>query len=178
MLRIIKSTISCITLAIALVSVPVVATAQPVPPQIFTAKRIFISNFGEEGSLFPGAYEDQTYNQFYRDMKSNLGGKYQLVTAPADADLVFEIHFIAPTASVSSGSAGSVQDPQFRLIIRDIKTRVVLWALTEHVRPADSHADHDKKFNQAMTNLVKRIKDLRSSACQTTGATAFGCKYD
>ena len=35
------------------------------------------------------------YNEFYEHMKS--WGKYQLVQAPADADLVFEIRFVTFT---------------------------------------------------------------------------------
>jgi len=70
----------------------------PVPPQIARAKRVFISNGGQEtGRLedFSGR-QDRCYNQFYSALKS--WGRYALAGGPSDADLVMEIKFANPPA--------------------------------------------------------------------------------
>ena len=65
----------------------------PVPSQIAAAKKVVISNAGND---IPSAYfldwlgnPDRTYNQFYSACKS--WGRFELVPSPSDADLVFEI---------------------------------------------------------------------------------------
>lgn len=69
--------------------------------QIASGKKVFVSNAGLDVvslTLFRKAGDpDQPYNDFYAAMKN--GGHYELVTTPADADLVFEIRFTAPIAS-------------------------------------------------------------------------------
>lgn len=163
--------------AIALASTPVLSAQEseavklkqavlpqaPVPAQIIAAKKIFISNAESEDALFPGMFSggpDRPYNQFYAAMKT--WGRYELVSAPAEADLVFEIRFVAPigAVSVTNGSGGSSHDPQFKLAILDTKTHFSLWSLTEHVHSAFLHSTHDKNFDQALTNLVDDVKVL------------------
>jgi hypothetical protein len=68
----------------------------PIPVQIIAARKVFISNAGQES--VPGAFSgepDRTYNQFYGAIKN--WGQYELVSAPADADLVLEISFTIPS---------------------------------------------------------------------------------
>ncbi len=67
----------------------------PVPAQIAAAQKVFISNAGGasletviDETVFNGG-PDRPYNQFYAAMKS--WGRYEVVSTPADADLVFEI---------------------------------------------------------------------------------------
>lgn len=67
----------------------------PVPVQIATAQRAFVSNAGGESfenvidqTVFDGG-PDRPYNQFYAAMKN--WGRYNLVSSPADADVVFEV---------------------------------------------------------------------------------------
>ncbi len=64
----------------------------PIPPQIGAARKVFISNAGGESfemilqqTVFDGG-PDRPYNQFYAAMKD--WGRYELVPAPANADLV------------------------------------------------------------------------------------------
>ena len=87
-------------------------------------------------------------------------GRYELVAAPADADLILELHFAAPTGAVdvTNGSGGSAQHPQFRLVIRDVKTNTVLWTFTERLQTASRRAAHDQSFDQAMDKIVDDIK--------------------
>ncbi len=67
----------------------------PIPPQIGTAKKIFISNAGGESfemilqqAVFDGG-PDRPYNQFYAAMKD--WDRYELVSTPANADLAVEV---------------------------------------------------------------------------------------
>jgi hypothetical protein len=75
----------------------------PIPSPILTAKKIFISNASGEVAL-PQGTPDLAYNEFYNPMKN--WGRYELVSSPSEADLVFEMRFtfvIGPTG-VSQGS--------------------------------------------------------------------------
>jgi hypothetical protein len=155
---------------IALLAVPVSWAQQPVDPpiapipeQIVSGRKVFISNASGQG-FAPAGVPDLTYNEFYADIKN--WGRYEIVSVPADADFVFEIRFtsqIRPT-SVLGGQGNSSQDFQFRLVILDPKTRVVLWAFTESVPQAANHSASRKKFDDAMTAIVNDIKKLAGQA--------------
>jgi hypothetical protein len=131
----------------------------PVPAQIFTGKKAFISNASGEGINPPGS-ADLNYNQFYASMKS--WGRYELVAAPADADLVFEIRYERPfgPVNVSSGDGGSRQYPQIRVSILDPKTHILLWAFTEPVVEVKKKATGMQNFQGAMDKLIGDIKTL------------------
>jgi hypothetical protein len=79
----------------------------PLPPQVYLAHKVFISNGGGESFetvfdqlVFNGG-PDRPYNQFYAAMRDWLGSppsnsgmvveKPALVLSPSDADLVLEI---------------------------------------------------------------------------------------
>jgi hypothetical protein len=76
----------------------------PIPSPIFAAKSVFISNATGEVFL-PHGNPDLTYNSFYEAMKS--WGRYQLVSSPSDADLIFEIRF------TFANGPNTFRDPQF-----------------------------------------------------------------
>ncbi len=172
--KIVKRGLVCAALAIAWVAAPGLRAQDkkellpaPLPAQIFTARKIFVSNAGDEtlGEFSGGP--DRAYNQLYTALKG--WGRYELVAVPADAELVFEISFATPILGekVSGGGAGHasvssnpVKDPQFRLAIRDLKTHVLLWTFTEHVQPALLQGNRDKNFDQAMAALVNDIKNV------------------
>jgi hypothetical protein len=96
----------------------------PIPLQITAGKRVFISNATGESNLPPDV-GDTTYNQFYASLKS--WGRYELVSTPADADLVFEIRYeiLFGPVDVMGGSGGSAKFPQIRLSILDPKTHII-----------------------------------------------------
>jgi hypothetical protein len=169
-LKIIKLAAACTLCRIALLAAPVLPAQQPVDPpsapvptQILSGKKVFISNASGQGAA-PSGVPDLTYNEFYADIKN--WGRYEIVSAPADADLVFEIRFTSQigTTTVMSGTGGSGQDFQFRLVILDPKTRTVLWAFTESVPQAASHSASRKKFDDAMAAIVNDVKKLASQA--------------
>ena len=165
-----------LALAASLFSVPVLhaqqakeATPAPVPQQILVAKKVFLANGGLDGTAFEVCRRvgepDQPYNHLYAAMKS--WGRYELVDSPADADLVFEIRFTAP--SVQCGTS-TCYGPQLEVSILDTKTHFKLWTVTEPVEGAFRKATWLKNFSQAMTSLIDNMKHLDSRIKAPEGA--------
>jgi hypothetical protein len=132
---------------------PPAAPPAPLPAQIIAAKKVFISNGGEDQWLDFDPKHDPTltYNEFYADMKS--WGKYELVSSPADADVVFEIR-------LASRDATRDATLQLRLLILDPKTHVALWPLNQVAKSANRDATARKNFDEAMNALVESLKKL------------------
>jgi len=135
--------------------------AAPVPTQIAGAKRAFIFNAGEEtyfqlpkDAMYAGG-PNRTYNQFYAAMKT--WGRYELVFAPADADIVFEIGF-------SDRNQGPIFVSQIRLVALDPKTHVGLWTINKYLEPAGMAKNREKNYNIAMDALMDDLKNLVSPA--------------
>jgi hypothetical protein len=154
-------------LALAILCWTSVASAQqsgspppaPVPPQISAAHKVFISNAGGESFeniiseiVFNGG-ADRPYNQCYAALKS--WGHYDLVSSPADADLVLEVSWVLTDTGLRLPVLG-----QLRLVVIDPRTHVTLWNFTEYVRGAILLSNRDKNFDQAMTTIVNRMKIL------------------
>ena len=172
MRRIIKAIIFFVALTLcAIAAAP--ATAQqskdalpgPLPSQIVTGRKVFISNAGGDSHNLYNGGPDRLYNQFYSGIKN--WARYELVGSPAEADLVFEVSFANPFIGeyVSGGgqtsvSSRSVTDPRFRLVILDPGTRVTLWVFTEHIEPALLQGNRDKNFDQAVNYLVNDLRNV------------------
>jgi hypothetical protein len=142
----------------------------PVPQQVLTAKKIFISNV--PGALFdlPRNGEDDSYrpyNQFYASLKS--WGYYELVSAPADADLILEIALNTRPMIGNAMTQTPVYQVHFDLIVRDPKTQTVLWWFSEPLQGANRVATGEKNYNQAMTNLVNDFKKLTNQQPDSSG---------
>jgi hypothetical protein len=124
----------------------------PVPIQILTGKKVFISN-GVSTAVTD--VPNLPYNEFYGYMKA--WGRYELASTPADADLVFELRF--------------VNDPpgylELRLAIRDPQTHTVLWSFIDSVGGASREAARRKNFDQAMAKLVQEVKVLTAPPAAT-----------
>jgi hypothetical protein len=156
---------------------PKPAPPGPVPTPIIKAKKVFIANAGgdepwDSEAQFSGGPE-RAYDEFYAAMKD--WGRYELVNAPGDADLWFEIAFRAPAlagsaARTSDSLAGRPYDAQFHLTIRDPKTNAVLWAFTEHVQWAVLEGNRDKNFNGGGARIVSDVEGL--AARSAAGASA------
>jgi hypothetical protein len=129
--------------------------AAPIPAQIAAAKKVFVSNLGEASpysnnvASYAGG-PNRAYNQFYDAMKT--WGKYELVSAPAAADLVFEIAF--------QYTAFPAATRELRLLIVDPKTDIPLWGFAEYVEPAGAAKNREKNLNLAMTVLVNDVKKV------------------
>ena len=138
----------------------------PVPAQIVTGRKAFVSNLGADTSLIlPDHYSggpERAYNQFYAALKS--WGRYELVAVPTDADLILALSWVAPIGptDVFQGRGGSVLDPQFRLAIVDPRTQTVLWAFTEHLKAGGG--THDQGFDRAMARIVDDLKKVAAPA--------------
>jgi hypothetical protein len=133
--------------------------AAPVPSQIPAARKVFISNAGGESfeTVFPQTVfsggPDRPYNQCYAAMKE--WGRYELVSTPAEADLVLEVSWALTDTGLRLPVLG-----QLRLIVIDPKTHITLWNFTEYVRGAMLLGNRDKNFDQTMTTIVNRMKVL------------------
>lgn len=143
----------------------------PVPTQIGTARRVFISNMGGECQNFtsPGlsfgagqplhhgqvsAAVPTAYDALYAALQT--WGRFELVLAPADADLVFQIHVACP--SVKEGH------PAIDLQILDPKTRIALWGFNENADPAELQRNRDNNFERALDRLTQDLKELFNRA--------------
>jgi len=138
------------------------APPAPVPPQILTAKKVFIVNGGGDESLFDSPQysggPDRLYNEFYAAIK--LWGRYELVGTPHEADLVFEVRLtiMQPQRSHPLGGDNNPQyDSQFHLVVRDAMTHETLWGLTEHAQTAILQGNRDKNFEQALAGIVAEL---------------------
>jgi len=168
------------TLALAPVSILVVAAQQseadstkqtmappaPVPAPILSSKKVFISYWGNAGvtdDIWPDHYSggpNRAYDQFYAAMKA--WGRYELVSTPADSDLILELQFSDRLpVSVSGGSGGSSAEPRFTLVIKDLKTHVVLWAFFRDLKTWQTRSlTHDQSFDYALGSLVNDMAKL------------------
>lgn len=142
----------------------------PVPVQIVAAQKVFISNAGGESfetiinqTVFNGG-PDRPYNQFYAAMKD--WGRYELVSSPADADLVLEISWALTDTGLRLPILG-----ELRLVVVDPKTHITLWTITEHVRGALLLANRDKNFDKAVNTVMNRMKNLVTPPAATANTS-------
>jgi hypothetical protein len=149
--------------------------AAPIPAQILTAKKVFVVNGGEDLTrLDPPPFSggaDRAYNELYAGLKK--WEHYELVGAPADADLVIEVRFTEPPAPEQYTSETPLTerpdiDPQFQVSFRDPKTNVLLWAFTEHVEWALLQKNRDKNFDQAVGKIVGEIQAIATPQPQNS----------
>jgi len=152
MWRIASIGIFCIAAATALVTIPIAAAKKvpdpptaPIPTQVLTGKKVFISNSESTADIIFGV-PNLTYNVLYDHMKN--WGKYELVPVPADADLIFNINYVI------------LLNQQLRLVVFDPKTHAVLWTFAESVEPWNRQATGRKNFDQTMSKLVDDVRKL------------------
>ena len=140
----------------------------PVPSLILTATKVFVANGGGDESLFDwpqySGGPDRLYNEFYAAMKS--WGRYELVSTPGEADLVFEIRLtsVQPMRSEPLREQNPQYDSQFHLAIRDVKTHETMWGLTEHAQTAILQGNRDKNFEQALGGILSELRRIAGPA--------------
>lgn len=140
----------------------------PVPRQILTAKRVFISNagaqsYGSESYFRLTKYDggaDRFYNQLYAAMKN--WGRYDLTDSPSTADVVYEARFTSPIVDKRT-KEDFVYDPQLGLTILDPRTRIALWSLTEHIQSGRDRGSDNANFDSAVERIVAKAKMLVES---------------
>jgi hypothetical protein len=152
----------CVLVAVTFISCLALAQTSPAPPapvpaQIMIAKKVFIANAGADASssaTFKKAGEpDQPYNEFYAAAKN--WGRYELVSSPAEADVVFQIRFTAP---------------QIEMTVLDAKTHFVLWSVSASVDGAYRKETWDKNFAQGITSIMNDLKKLATSPVSPASA--------
>ncbi len=159
--------------AVGLLSLPVFGKQQPkesspsapIPTPIATAQKIFVAN--APGDSLPASLggSARPYQEFYAALKS--WGHYQLVSSPADADLILEISFSNPIVGVnvmSTSGGGSTSALLLKLVIVEPKSNIPLWWFTEPfgLRSGFSHRKEtlDSNFRASIAALVDDVRKL------------------
>jgi hypothetical protein len=136
------------------------AAVVPAPPQPKARLKVFISNLPGEDE--PGISDSpvKTYDNFYAAMKR--AGQYELVSDPAQADLLFQLLYARPWHCVMG--FGTIEDPtkyreteEFDPVIGvtalDRKTHALLEAHDTDLK--QKQKTWDKNFEKAMETLVE-----------------------
>jgi hypothetical protein len=144
--------------------------AGPVPTGLTNARKVFVSNAGSDVGLFPHPFsgtQARPYDEFYAAVKAL--GRYELVSDPAQADLVLELRLLAPSGPADPNKVKGASDPLpgFRLVVYDGKTHFVLWALGESIEGANLQKTHDHNFDEALAVLVGDLKMVTGSTAVT-----------
>jgi hypothetical protein len=136
----------------------------PLPSVVVNAKKVFLTNGG--GSDLP-------YDAFYSEMKK--WGKYEVVGAPGDADLIVEISYhvehngtrVWSSNNTYNGTtqvhSAQIVDPQLVLTIYDAKTKNSLWETIDHRRLARREKNREK---ETINSAERLVEELRSRANQ------------
>jgi hypothetical protein len=131
--------------------------AAHVPPAIEAAKKVFISNAGEDDlsgvvkdGLFAGG-PDHFYDEFYQQIEALK--RFEIVSNPGEADIVLEIQ-LTPIEVRSLSSA------VLRLRILDPKTGIVLWSFYERAGTANLKRTLDKNLGAAIERIVSDVKSV------------------
>jgi hypothetical protein len=137
----------------------------PIPQQILTANKVFISNAGGMLDLNVVSGDPRRdYNEFYAAMKT--WGRYSLVGSPADADLIVQISIIYIPRQIG---AEETPFPTFRVALLDPKTGITLWVLDEFLVDKPNlglifKKNRDKVFDEAINKLVNDLKSLTATS--------------
>jgi hypothetical protein len=131
----------------------------PLPRVIVNAKKIFLSN---------GGGSNLAYDAFYARMQE--WGKYEIVGSPDEADLIVELayrvekggtHVWSTTNTYDNTTqvhSSQIIDPQVVLTIYDAKTKISLWAETDHRRLARRQKNREKETINSAQRLVNDLK--------------------
>jgi len=119
----------------------------PLPAEMLTAKKVFL--------LWSGG-PDKIYDAFYDELKKF--GRFELVSKPSDADLIFNVSFgdqgAAPTISRNyvTGQVYSVPKNSLHLMVISPKENAVIW--TNTVFPEDAIRDSAWEKNKIKTASI------------------------
>jgi hypothetical protein len=146
--------------------IPDPSLATPIPSQIATAHTIFLSNLGADTN-FP-IDPNQAYTAIYDGLQN--WGRYQLVSTPQQADLIFQLHELSTYTTYvgNHGSTYTINNPSFVLTIVDANSNVTLWTISSPVYLAGSKSTLARWESIAETNLVSRIKVVAGQSLSTT----------
>jgi len=125
----------------------------PLPEQLLSSRRVFVANAPGDNATRDLAkmYDDVNlpYGEFYKGLRD--WGKFVLVPAPSQADLIFEIRY---------------KHQVVRLVILDPKTRVPLWWFSEFAAGGGSKNTRQKDLRKGIDGLLADLKTtVRSVTC-------------
>lgn len=134
----------------------------PIPPAILNAKTVFLANGGADGGLFPEPFSGDPNRAYFGLYTQLSSATFQLVPDPSQADLVMEIHLVAPNGPKDTAKQLGSADPLpfFRLVIYDRQTHFTLWTITEPIEWAVLQKTHDKNFDDALSRVVDDLQSL------------------
>ena len=132
----------------------------PIPDFILNAHKVFVTNGGGNPLAF---------DEFYSQLKT--WGRYQLVGAPSEAQVILEVKYFVVDEGTRISSAtntytGKTQvysremiDPQLQLNIYDAKTKDLLWSVTDHKRLARLERNREKESINSADRLAAGLKE-------------------
>ena len=131
----------------------VVPVAAPLPAALTTAHKLFLGNAGDQEN----ADCLRAYNQAFNDLQAL--NRFTLVDDPVSADLILEMHY-----EIALGQSFGQNAPrQFRLLLIDPRTHVILWSLTERTNYAVRQSNRDKNLDETVDHLVADFSALTQS---------------
>jgi hypothetical protein len=136
----------------------------PLPSQIAAAKTVFLANAGEEDNRL----SEEAYATLYQSLQQ--WNHYQLVPTPAAADLIFELHYMAPPNIVTNGSSG--YSFRFRLVVIDRTTHTTLWSITEFLDTNGGKMSFEQAFKEANERMSNDVKLLARGQMPSTNTQA------
>jgi hypothetical protein len=142
---------------------PLVAQSAPssmIPSQITTAKTVFIANAGEEDN----GLSERAYASLYQSLQQN--DHYQLVPSSAAANLILELHYMAPPNIVTDGSSN--YSFRFRLVIIDRESHTTLWSVTEFLDTNGGKVPFEQAFQTAIERISGDVKLLSAGQRPST----------
>jgi hypothetical protein len=139
---------------------PAYDQAGPVPAAILAAKTIFVSNAGSDSGLFPEPFtgdQDRPYTEFTAALKAT--GSFVMASDPSQADLVLELRLTAPNGPANPNKVAGAADPlpMLRLVVYDRKSHYILWTLTQSVVSAIGQKNHDRTFDDALSQVLAQF---------------------
>ena len=127
----------------------------PLPVLLSHAQSIFVGNGGDQEN----ADCLRAYNGFYAGIDAMH--RFNLTADPSEADLIVELHYEISLAG--SRVSGEDSSRQFRAVLIDRKTHVVVWSLTEQSNYAHFQKNRDKNLDTVVAALVHDFGALVSS---------------
>jgi hypothetical protein len=146
-------------------SAPISSTSPaPVSSAVLAAKRVFLSNLGQDVGAITGykiwkVRPGTEFDEFYAALKS--WGHYELMDSPSNADVVFA--FSVETGAVVGAGVTSLM---LRLQIVDTKTGFVLWTIT--TSPVVLGRNLNDELSASTTELINSLKGLAPPVTEGT----------
>jgi hypothetical protein len=145
---------------------------------ISAVPKVFISNLGGDEARKRYTWRNSPYNLLYAALQNS--GRFELVMAPAQAELIFEIQYADPERSLYVGksddeplSSGytSLNAPQVKLLVWHGATHAVLLASTEYLSYS-GFVVNLSRIEKEQANAIEALVSKAEKALGKAEATA------